>query len=445
MILRFALLGLLSTTTYVNAFAPTKTFTPRTTIRQQAIIDPNLIHDLHAVPQHLDTASSFFSSITLSDATDALVDAVTSSTPEPVASTAAAVVDAASTAAPAATEAVANDNGWFGFLAGPIESLLAAIHGGLVSVGMSADSWGISIIAMTIFIKIVTYPLTYSQLENTTKMQTLNPKIKEIQAKYQSNPEVMNQKMAEFYQENEFNPLAGCVPTLVQLPVLVGLYRSVLNLAKENKLDEPFLFLPNLEGPTYGADPSHTTDWLFQWTNGVPPLGWEDTTSFLILPLVLLVTQFLSMELMAPKDQEQPAFVKFIPFMISFFSLGVPAALSVYWVANNIITTTLSLQIRSTFDTAAPAMTGGGAAGASVVDVQASTFTPAPMREKPAGFGATDWGGDDGVKPITDMDAEVVEAVVEEEAAAVPSAADLGVPGRGKKKNRGKKKKKKRN
>jgi YidC/Oxa1 family membrane protein insertase len=83
-----------------------------------------------------------------------------------------------------------------------------------------------------------------------------------VQAKYQSNPEVMNQKIAELYQTNEVNPLAGCIPSLVQIPVFIGLYRAVLTLAKENKLDEPFLFLPNLEGPTYGADPAHGSDWI---------------------------------------------------------------------------------------------------------------------------------------------------------------------------------------
>ena len=95
-------------------------------------------------------------------------------------------------------------------------------------------------------------------------IQALQPSIKEVQAKYQSNPEVMNQKIADLYQANDVNPLAGCLPSLVQIPVFIGLYRSVLNLAQENKLDEPFLFLPNLEGPTYGADPAHGSDWLFQ-------------------------------------------------------------------------------------------------------------------------------------------------------------------------------------
>jgi YidC/Oxa1 family membrane protein insertase len=92
----------------------------------------------------------------------------------------------------------------------------------------------------------------------------LQPTIKDIQAKYQSNPEVMNQKIAEVYQANDVNPLAGCIPSLVQIPVFIGLYRAVIMLAKDNKLDEPFLFLPNLEGPTYGADPTHGSDWILK-------------------------------------------------------------------------------------------------------------------------------------------------------------------------------------
>jgi YidC/Oxa1 family membrane protein insertase len=95
-------------------------------------------------------------------------------------------------------------------------------------------------------------------------MQAMQPEVKKLQAKYQSNPEVMNQKIAEFYQANEINPLAGCIPSLVQIPVFIGLYRSVLNLAKDNMLDEPFLWLPNLEGPTYGADPAHGSDWILK-------------------------------------------------------------------------------------------------------------------------------------------------------------------------------------
>jgi YidC/Oxa1 family membrane protein insertase len=168
-----------------------------------------------------------------------------------IASTTMSLADAefADLAADAAEEVATDSNGWFGFLTGPISSFLQLIHSSLVAVGVNANAWGVSIIFLTVLIKVATFPLTKQQLESTNKMQAMSPAIKEIQAKYQSNPEVMNQKVAEFYQVNEINPLAGCIPSLVQIPVFIGLYRAVLELAKENKLDESFLFLPNLEGP----------------------------------------------------------------------------------------------------------------------------------------------------------------------------------------------------
>jgi len=274
-------------------------------------------------------------------------------------------------------------------------------------------------------------------------MQALQPTIKGIQAKYQSNPEVMNQKIAEVYQTNQVNPLAGCVPSLIQIPVFIGLYRALITLAKDNALDEPFLFLPNLEGPTYGADPGHASDWLFSgWENGVPSLGWEETGAFLLIPVVLVISQFVSMEMMSTKDQEQPAVLKVLPLMIGFFSLSVPAALGIYWLANNIITTALSMQIRSSFNASAtaPVVPPSGGSGA-VMDASTSAFTPAPMREKPSGFGASAWDEDE-IKPITPVqDAEVISKEVSdaEPVESVPQAQKNS----GGKKKKGRKKRKK--
>ena len=244
----------------------------------------------------------------------------------------------------------------------------------------------------------------------------MQPAIKEIQAKYQSNPEVMNQKIAEFYQTNDINPLAGCLPSLAQIPIFIGLYRGVLDLAKENKLDEPFLWLPNLEGPTYGADVANANAWLFQgWNNGAPSLGWDDTISFLILPVFLVVSQFVSMELMQPKSddpaqQQSNAILKFLPLMIGWFSLNVPAALCIYWVTNNIVTTATSVLIRNSMKT--EPMTASGGAAAATVAPPSDVFAPSVLGEKPAGFASSEPyspPSDDGVTPITGVvDAEVV-------------------------------------
>lgn len=107
-------------------------------------VDPNLFHDVAQHTQHL---PDIFSSFSLADA-----------------------VDAADTAGDVANEVV-KDNGWFGFLTEPIELLLQLIHSGLSAVGISENSWGVSIIAMTLVIKALTFPLTKTQLESTNKMQ----------------------------------------------------------------------------------------------------------------------------------------------------------------------------------------------------------------------------------------------------------------------------------
>lgn len=342
-----------------------------------------------------------------------------------------------------------DDNGWFGFLTGPIEGLLGLIHSASVAVGVDANAWGISIIVLTLLIKLLTFPLTKSQLESTSKMQAMAPAVKEIQAKYQSNPEVMNQKVAEFYQINEINPLAGCIPSLVQIPVFIGLYRAVLNLAKENKLDEPFLFLPNLEGPTYGADPAHGSDWLFQgWTESGPPLGWEDTIAFLILPVLLVVSQFLAMELMQPKtadgaQQQNNVVLKILPVLIGWFALNVPAALSVYWFVNNIVTTTISVAVRSSVKFE-PIAAGGAAVTSIKTEPTPTLFTP--LREKPAGFGQAQFSSSsiqkDAVKPITVIDAEVEEDDDDEVEERSPGDATSGSETKPKKKARRTRKKK---
>lgn len=223
----------------MNAFTPSaQTFVSyrQTATARSLGIDPSQFTD---VMQQFASSSSLL----LSDA----MDAVTAVAPG-------VATDAAAAAA---------DNGWFGFLTLPIEALLQFIHSLIAATG-TTNAWGVTIIVLTVLIKVVTFPLTKTQLESTNKMQAMAPAIKEIQAKYQSNPEVMNQKVAEFYQTNEINPLAGCLPSLAQIPIFIGLYRAVLDLAAANKLNEAFFFLPNLEGPTYGAAPANGADWILQ-------------------------------------------------------------------------------------------------------------------------------------------------------------------------------------
>ena len=122
--------------------------------------------------------------------------------------------------------------------------------------------------------------------------------------------------------------------------------------------------------------------------------------------------------------------------MIGWFSLNVPAALGIYWVANNIITTAITLQIRSGFD-AAPTSVSVSSASVSARDAETTAFRPAPTREKPAGFAAPPVSSD-GVNPITAIDAEIVEEFEEDD----DDGGDVEAATISKKKRGGKKKKK---
>lgn len=102
---------------------------------------------------------------------------------------------------------------------------------------------------MKYIVKALTLPLTRTQLESTAKMQQLTPLQQKIQKKYANDEATKNQLLSQLFQAAQVNPLAGCFPALVQIPIFISLYRALTNLVAENKLDEPFLWIPDLEGP----------------------------------------------------------------------------------------------------------------------------------------------------------------------------------------------------
>jgi YidC/Oxa1 family membrane protein insertase len=178
--------------------------------------------------------------------------------------------------------------------------------------------------------------------------------------------------------------------------------------------------------------------------DGIPSLGWSTTIAYLILPLLLVASQFASMQLMQPKQdpnaEPQPAnaILKFLPLMIGWFSLNVPSALCIYWITNNVVTTASSVFIRN--NVAAAAEAAGPVTMSMPADTSsASTGAFSPPREKPSGFGAKSSAGSDGVKPITSIDAEIEEPLVydddEEPSTSSPSATKQK---RGKKSKKGK-------
>ncbi|KAL0357830.1 UNVERIFIED_CONTAM: ALBINO3-like protein 1, chloroplastic [Sesamum calycinum] len=131
----------------------------------------------------------------------------------------------------------------------------------------------------------------------------------------------------------------GCLPTLATIPIWIGLYRALSNVADEGLLTEGFFWIPSLSGPTTIAarQTGSGTSWLFPFIDGHPPLGWSDTLAYLVLPVLLIITQYISVQIMQPPQSNDPnvkssqAITKVLPLMIGYFALSVPSGLSLYW------------------------------------------------------------------------------------------------------------------
>lgn len=245
------------------------------------------------------------------------------------------------------------NGGWFGFISEAMEVVLKVLKDGLSAVHVPY-SYGFAIILLTVIVKVATLPLTKQQVESTLAMQNLQPKIKAIQERYAGNQERIQLETSRLYKQAGVNPLAGCLPTLATIPVWIGLYQALSNVANEGLLTEGFFWIPSLGGPTSIAarQSGSGVSWLFPFVDGHPPLGWSDTAAYLVLPVLLVVSQFVSMELMKPPQTDDPnqkntlLVLKFLPLMIGYFSLSVPSGLSIYWFTNNVLSTAQQIWLR---------------------------------------------------------------------------------------------------
>lgn len=250
-------------------------------------------------------------------------------------------------------------------------------------------NFGWSILGIVLMVKAITYPLNYKVYASQFEMQAIQPEIDRIKEEYADNPEIINMKTSVLFQEKEVNPLAGCLPILIQFPVFVGLYRTLLNLGRDKVLDEPFLFLPSLEAPVVaGLSTDYVgvredAPWLFQnWVDsagnpagsmffdatgafhpfsGQPPLGWHDTAIYCVLPALVVLVQLVAAEVTKKKDDpnkkiegddgSMQTIITLLPYLIGWFSMNLPAGCALYWVINTTLTTAQQVYIKSLFKT----------------------------------------------------------------------------------------------
>lgn len=255
--------------------------------------------------------------------------------------------------------------GPIGFVADIFEQILEVGHGLFEGTGMT-NTYGYSIIILTLLLRSAFIPFTIGQYQNSVKMKKVKPVQDKIMKAF---PGVeltaqRNEALGQLVDQGA-NPLAGCAPLLLQLPVLFGFYRMLTNLIAEDKLGEPFLWIPNLQGPVYGANPADANKWFRSILTGTPDLGWEQTLAFLSLPVIYALVQTATIKLLSPPPEDKPqpktpqeiamasaqdTVPMVLPAISSFFALNVPAALVIYWILSNIIGATTSLFARSQID-----------------------------------------------------------------------------------------------
>jgi len=234
----------------------------------------------------------------------------------------------------------------------PLAKILMFIDSAISRVGfLDAWSWGWTIILFTIVIKVVTIPLTHKQLQSTKATQALQPKMKELQQKYGKDRQKLAEEQQKLYKEAGVNPMGGCLPLLIQLPILWGLYQALYVLANLNQgIPAPFFWIPNLWIPSITATEYQGINFQgTQWIKGaMQAQNYALLIAYFSLPVIMLVTQLMLQKMSQPrKDPKGGAqdtqgammsqMMMFMPVMFGYITLGLPAGLTLYWTVSNIL------------------------------------------------------------------------------------------------------------
>jgi YidC/Oxa1 family membrane protein insertase len=198
-------------------------------------------------------------------------------------------------------------------------------------------NYGVSIILLTLLVKILFFPLTKKGSMSTARMQELQPKIQEMQKKYKDNPTKLNQEMANFYKAEGYNPLSGCLPMLIQIPLFFAMYNLFNNHFDLRGAGFIPGWIPDLSAPE--------TVWDFSPIK-IPLLGWSNLR---LLPIIYLASQLVYGVFTQTPDQKSNSQMKIMlygmPIMFFFILYDAPAGLLVYWIVSNLLTIVQQLVI----------------------------------------------------------------------------------------------------
>jgi YidC/Oxa1 family membrane protein insertase len=212
------------------------------------------------------------------------------------------------------------DYGWLTIIAWPLFWLLEKFHA-------LSGNWGVAIILLTVLIKVIFFPLSAASYRSMAKMKLITPRLTKIRETYAHDRQKLNQAMMELYKTEKINPLGGCFPILVQIPVFIALYWVLL--AAIELRHAPFML----------------------WITDLSALD-----PYYVLPILMAITMVLQTRLNpVPPDPVQAQVMKYMPYVFSIFFFFFPAGLVLYWLVNNILSILQQWQIQRMFDRDKPA------------------------------------------------------------------------------------------
>ena len=212
------------------------------------------------------------------------------------------------------------DYGWLAIIAWPLFWLLEKFYA-------LSGNWGVAIILLTVLIKLVFFPLSAASYKSMAKMKLITPRLQKLREMYAHDRQKMNQAMMELYKTEKINPLGGCFPIVVQIPVFIALYWVLL--AAIELRHAPFML----------------------WIKDLSALD-----PYYVLPILMTATMVLQTRMNpVPPDPVQARVMQIMPFVFSIFFFFFPAGLVLYWLVNNILSIAQQWQIQRMFDRDKPA------------------------------------------------------------------------------------------
>jgi YidC/Oxa1 family membrane protein insertase len=181
-------------------------------------------------------------------------------------------------------------------------------------------AWWLSIVMLTVIVRSLLFPLTVKQVKSMRSMQDLKPRMDRVRAQFKDNPERQREEMAKLYQDQGVNPLGGCLPILVQMPVFIGIFYVI----------RKFGGTPGRTPPEYESFTSGGILWFQDLAHADP---------YYILPIVSALTMLAATEITSKNvDPQQRWLMRLLPIGFTVFLINFPAGLFMYWITSNVMT-----------------------------------------------------------------------------------------------------------